>query len=832
MRCQSILLGWFLGSVSVLFIAVAAGAEEVPRQPLKSLADYPARGLSPLYDMVGMECKRILAGGASWHVLPRPISDIFVSPDQAPCFEMCNGDTYYNGIFGNAEAIRWAAEQSWDGAFRLVYNSSVLACHDGEFWFAENAWEPKWKHLSKKTWTSYQPIGSSRLRSREDGRHFARDAGGDWWVACEEGLFRLKDGEWERAKISDWPSGPVLGITGDSRGRLIAWASRAGRSGTLLAVRADDKWKSLAFDESGVWTNVALRSDGRAVFVEHSRLVRATPASNNASAEQRNDSQSQETHAPSEPSLFVVGDDRSATIESAPVISENGHVLFAARIPSTGNAGLVRLPSQGPSRWIDFESSTGVQIAAGRNEEFLIFSDKRGLFALAKESQEPRRLADAGRFQPGDLLRGCDKEGRVYFQRGRSFFVFSPEGKSTPLIVPHPLGELGNHHYQPSTRSEPPKAAVNSAGNCWFIGSGDGRVMVLPANETVPHQYDERLEGAQSLWAGQEGAMLIMLKGSVALARPGKPLAIAKSLIALAEEQFSVMFAAAPQSPCDRRRRLDGDEQYGRTSPPASPWLATDHCLWIADESTSYRLRAGAGAKGKTAPPEVIKVCQGDFRVLGPLRSGHLLLADWRTGIGNSSLTSWRQIGNPEGEAAVKSIESPPRECAAGSLERPAGFCGQWWLDGNGLLWLHQGFDRVYRIDSPTKWPMLRDFGPPEFEFPKGFVWGYHSARVFKGYEVAGERFRRSCVPTYVEQLIPLQGSGDKVACLMPDGLALLRFDTDNAREDAVVRRLHVAWREKPIAYIGHSHRRFFFVTRGYDAKQRLVMIELPTADE
>ncbi len=66
----------------------------MPRQPWKYIATYPGKGLSPLYDETGKELLRILNGEQRWAVLPRPINYITLRPDQPPCFEMHNGDTY------------------------------------------------------------------------------------------------------------------------------------------------------------------------------------------------------------------------------------------------------------------------------------------------------------------------------------------------------------------------------------------------------------------------------------------------------------------------------------------------------------------------------------------------------------------------------------------------------------------------------------------------------------------------------------------------------------------------------------------------------------------
>jgi len=169
--------------------------DDVPRQAWANIAAYPGKGLSPLYDEAGKELLRILNGKQRWAVLPRPINYVTLYPDRPPCFEMHNWDTYYNNLYGNPEAIRWAAEQDWDGRFRLLYNSSLQAGHGNNLWLTIDAYQSVLRSVQDGTWRTYRTLGSDRFsRIGRGQRRLARAESGSWWMASSTGLFQLQKG--------------------------------------------------------------------------------------------------------------------------------------------------------------------------------------------------------------------------------------------------------------------------------------------------------------------------------------------------------------------------------------------------------------------------------------------------------------------------------------------------------------------------------------------------------------------------------------------------------------------------------------------------------------
>ena len=319
--------------------------------------------------------------------------------------------------------------------------------------------------------------------------------------------------------------------------------------------------------------------------------------------------------------------------------------------------------------------------------------------------------------------------------------------------------------------------------------------------------------------------MLVLLAdGRAALAHSRRELETAESLVALAREHTGLMLAAAPCASHDPRRGLDDGEYGQRHQPLAAPWLTTGEFLWLADGKAVYRIGPDSAEADSAASA---KVAEGDFALLGPLHSGRLLLAK-RTGNRYSQrVTEWLWIDDPGGAVRLEPVAAPPREHGKSYLQSPASFADDWLLDTQGRLWLHQGFDRVYRIDSRETWSLLQDFGRPQFVHPDGFVWAYRAARVFAGFEVAVSDAGRSCIPTYMEHLTPLFGDGNQITCLTPTGLADLHFDPRKPEEDAITRRFHVRWGAKPSWYIGRSDRSVFFVV-GRDSSSALVAVELP----
>ena len=805
--------------------AGAAPASEVPLGSWDDLALYPARGLSPLYPLVGAECQRILVAGARWEVFPRPISSVLVSPDQPPCFEMHNGDYYYNELGGNAQAIRWAAEQSWGGAFRLLFNASALARRDDELWLSVDGFSPRLKLLRGKNWATYRPPDSASLGVHGKPNWLARDVPGAWWVATQEGLYRVQEGQWERAKIPGWPGGPAQGVVGDGKGRLVAWSGQTGGFGATVGFYADGQWSSVSVYRVGQWTAAGIRPDGGAVLAGPSQVVVVKPAARgDAAGDQLSGPKRQQELDHLRQGHFDLGDGLWVRPLGTFGVTGGGSALFAAIRLRDGPRGLVRLRTAGPPEWIDLAIGEGVQIAPSQDDGFLILARGAGVFALGKSSREPQLLDDSADLFRDDKLLGCDGAGRAYLQRGRAVLAFSPRGKPAPAIVPRKLADLPAAVVRPVDRRTV-AAAVDARGGCWFVDRDGGRVMVLPQDKDEPHPYDDCLRGAQAFWPGRDGAMLMLLDdGTAALGFGGRRLEVAASLVDLGRLHFREMLAAAPRSSGDGRRDLRRQPGW---RPAASPWLATGKCLWLEENGAICRLRMQDQREGGPGAVEVKRVCEGGFELLGPLRSGHLLLAKDGGSGRQESLDRWFWVEAPEDRAELKLVASPPAKVGTAILTSPATVYGAWRLDAQGALWLHQGFDRVYRIDSPGQWPLLSHFGEPEFEHPNGCVWAYHSARVFAGYEVARNGFRHSCRPTYLDHLTPLFAADGEVTCLTPDGLAVLRFDPKRPADDGVVRRFRVRWGNKPLWYLGHSESRAFFVTTGPRSESHLVLVDL-----
>ncbi|MHC4402074.1 MAG: hypothetical protein ACYTG0_20575, partial [Planctomycetota bacterium] len=359
----------------------------------------------------------------------------------------------------------------------------------------------------------------------------------------------------------------------------------------------------------------------------------------------------------------------------------------------------------------------------------------------------------------------------------------------------------------------------------WFVVPDDGDVMKLAEGEETARLVDDRLRDGRAIWPGRDGAMLVLREGEgAALAHGGKRLELADGLRELGLQHFDAMLAAAPTATRGGRRQLVRSH-LGLLA--AAPWLAVGGSLWICDGEAVYRLRRDKGSQ----PPHEVQletIREGSFAMLGPLRDGGLLLAPKDRYGASDRLTSWLWVTNPDGQTEVVSVPSPPKKQGQASLGQPASFGGQWRLDGTGALWLHQGFDRVYRITGPDHWPMLMGFGLPEFEHPAGFVWGFHSARVFHGYEIGGEDFRRSCVATYLRHTTPLMVDDGDVVCLTPDGLARLQFDPEAPEKASITASVRVRWRRPPASFLGGAGGRAFFLTRTEDGTAGLVGVDVP----
>jgi hypothetical protein len=739
---------------------------------------------------------------------------------------MHGGDMYYNEYGGNAQALRWAAEESWGGAFRVLLNASALARCDDELWISVDGFALQWKLLWGKRWNDYSPLDpDSQGNSRESVR-LVRDAPGAWWMSTAEGLYRVQDGQWQRAKIPGWPGGPAEGIVGDGKGRFVAWSKETGGLGATVGFSTRGKWSSAPVYRVGQWTSAGIRPDGSAVLAGRSQVVVVKPpARGNTADDEPSGPKRQRELEHLRQGHFALGDGLWAQPIGAFGVSRNGSAVFAAiRLPD-GPRGLVRIRAAGPPEWIDFTIGEGAQIAPLPDDGFLVLCRGAGIFTLEKESRGPQLLDDSADLYSDDMLLGCDDGGRAYLKRDRAVLAFSPRGKPSPVTASRKLADLGPAPARLPLPRQSVAAAVDSSGGCWFVERAGGRVMVLREDKEEPHPYDDRLRGAQAFWPGRDGSMLMRLvDGRAALGLGGRRLEVAPSLVELGRLHFREMLAAAPRSSHDGRRDLQRQRIRRNAAPP---WLRTGDCLWLQETNAVYRLRTRGQGDGADGPIEATQICEGGFRLFGPLRSGHLMLAKDNASEGPEPVDRWFWIEAPQDRAELKLVASPPAKVGSAILTSPATVYGPWHLDVQGWLWLHQGFDRVYRIDSPGQWPLQKDFGEPEFEHPAGWVWGYHSARVFPGYEVANGMLRHSCRPTYLDHLTPLFAADGDVTCLAPDGLAVLRFDPKRPTEDRVTRRFRVRWGDKPLWYVGHSESRAFFVIAGKASENQLVVVSL-----
>ncbi len=810
---------WVFLALAIFPAAHCTAEEKVREAPWEELSHYPCRGLSPLYRPTARRLEEILAEPNLWEVLPRPVTGVVAREDQPPCFEMQSGDWYYNSLPATAAAVRWAAEQRWTGGFRLLYNAGVLAFYDRELWTTPQGGTRVLEFYSSGGRALYRPFGSDWSFGRN---RLARDGGDAWWVASSEGVFRLQDDYWERAKIPNWPGGAAGGILDDSKGRLVAWSEREVEGAATVAFNTDGKWTSVRVPRSGNWTQGGIRADGSAVLMSAAEIVIVSPSDDEriASEPERDTAGPMQIVDPRS-GRFDVGEDGWVLPRGARAVARDGNVLFGTESLSEGRFGLVRIPSDGAAHWIEFAPSRELRIVPFPDGGFLLLEPTMGVLLLTKDSRHPERVAEAGDVLLGDEPLGCDRDGHLYIKRDFAVMMLSPRAKKPTARGVKRLAECPER----SRFSVPFGVAVDSSGCCWFVRSSDGAVMVRPPQGDLPVLRDDRLSGAVSLWAGRQGAMLVLLAdGRAALAHSRRELETAESLVALAREHTGLMLAAAPCASHDPRRGLDDGEYGQRHQPLAAPWLTTGEFLWLADGKAVYRIGPDSAEADSAASA---KVAEGDFALLGPLHSGRLLLAK-RTGNRYSQrVTEWLWIDDPGGAVRLEPVAAPPREHGKSYLQSPASFADDWLLDTQGRLWLHQGFDRVYRIDSRETWSLLQDFGRPQFVHPDGFVWAYRAARVFAGFEVAVSDAGRSCIPTYMEHLTPLFGDGNQITCLTPTGLADLHFDPRKPEEDAITRRFHVRWGAKPSWYIGRSDRSVFFVV-GRDSSSALVAVELP----
>ncbi len=314
--------------------------------------------------------------------------------------------------------------------------------------------------------------------------------------------------------------------------------------------------------------------------------------------------------------------------------------------------------------------ASSAELAAMPDGYFLIRSPNRGMFVLAADFDKLVMVANSKEMNINDRLLGCDHRGRAYVGRGRVTLVFSAIGKSTPSVTVSSLAEIRSDRDRNRTVD---RVAIDTLGRVWSVRP-DGAVNMQEPGGTA-ELFDDRQTAAESVWPGRDGSLLVRnTDGSASLVLSDGTINSVSTLKALAIQAFEEMLAAAPVQSCDHRHDLRGEARSRRL---ATPWLAIDDSLWISDGNNVDRLR------NRMATEEEI-VEAGQFNMMGPLRTGQLVLADEA----NSRINKWYKVDQPDGVMAVQQIGAPPakqkgsvrwharsRLAAAGCLIRRAG-CG------------------------------------------------------------------------------------------------------------------------------------------------------------
>jgi hypothetical protein len=836
--------------------SIAAQEMQIPRQPWDQISSYGGdRGLSPLYDNAGNAIEAMLKGDERWCVLPPVVSTATVSPDKPPCFEMHSGDSYYNNLPRTALAIRYTNLQSWGGRFRLLYNTSLVASEGDDLWLRVDGFRPPLTRIVGNRISEETPIGA--LPYPFSPSVAVKVANKGWCFATAEGPFLYVNDSWKRLRIPDWPGGAAQGVVTNPHGQIAVWANKAENQGTFVALLSGEDWASTTVPEGGTWTSGAIQAGGKVLLGRPGQFLVVTPGaavkSQDEPVERGLDRQRQLEHQRKRDltrrgqAWFTFDDGRQVMISGAPAIHPSGATLFAARdvaqrgvrAPGAGaGIGLVRILADGTTQWIDFETAAHVQVATWLDNGFLILAPGDGIFRLATSDDRPFRVGDASEAVEGSRLLGGDQNGRAYFDRDGAILVFNYKARRTDTIEPERIADLppmlpvSGRHSRPPSSAVQTRAVVDRGGNIWFVAS-DGSVQRCRAGSTEARTVAEELDDVVALWPGRDGTVLAICdQGRVALLQDASKVLRASSLAELAEAHPGELLGAAPTLSRDERQRFHHKNQSQR-SRPMLPWLSTGKCLWLTDGSFVYRVVVG-GKDAASNELKVEKMCEGAFDILGPLGSGNLLLAKRESAevAGNSNITSWYAIEDAEGKALLQGVSSPSREAPDGGiLERPAEVSEDRLVDRNGNVAVGGGFDRVFRSNSFKDWQHLKDCGVPRFEFPAGYIWAYHSERVFPGYEVVGDNLRRSCLPTYCKHLTPLFADDKHVYCLTPLGISVLQFDPKDPQGDRAVHSYRIEWPSRPQVFVGRFQRRVFLLV-GHDQNLSLVVAELPLLQE
>lgn len=808
----------------------------------RAQAEDPPRSISPYYIETARQCRRILDDTRRWEMLPQPIDNLRVRPDRPPCFEILNDGTTNNAMPNNAQSIRWANRQRWDGQFLLLLNTDLAAMDEDQLWLRVRVHNASLRLLCNGVETLYRPPDGTIHLIRN--RYQVALAGkGRCWMASESGLMLFEDGKCQRVELPDWPDRPVVGVVSDRLGRVVAWSGvgpvgnphndpftgAAAPEGTTVAFFDSKEWKSVKVEPGG-WTCAAIRADGSLVLADRSKAIVVDPPDLQAAEDE---SEPEDLFGPERQAYLkhrkeghrYVGDWWIRSGVGAAVSPDGGYVYVAQRV-SGGPYGLVRDRGDGAIQWIRFPEEGRLQIVARSDREFLVLTGSGKMYGLDDDSLEPRLLSVEGEFQPSDILLGCDHKGRVYLQRQYEFMMFRPEGSPEPIHQAEPISQVSSEWINERMNYADLSSAVDTEGRIWFI-KPNGTVMKIDRGEVEPREVDERIDDGWQLWPGVDGSMLIQRRdGLIAIANGDGEAILAHSMPQLAEKAFDILLAEAPRSTCDRRVSLM--DQRDPSTRYASPWLAVGRSLYYTNGKSVLRIRNAKPNDPADRSIEVKTVCEGEYHIFGPLACGQLLLAklSWSR---VSDMKSWYIVDNPDGQTRLELLQSPPKEHDGGTLLYPAAYESPWLLDSRGKLWLHQGYARVYHTQSPDSWPMISDLGLPWIEHPKGTAWSKRISYGFKGYEIvspSGER--RRCSPTVVENLTPLASLSDTcLLCNTTNGIAMLYCDGKDPEKDGVMRAVQVDWRGRPSRFIGVTGEYLVMLVQG-DRGRYLVRVELP----
>jgi len=518
---------------------VSFGQSEPPsnikQQEWEEIASYSSRGLTPLYMAAGKECLRVLKANTRWAVLPRPISEVKLSLDAKPCFRMSNGGGKYD--FENA--IPWAAEQDWDGEFKLILKVRCLAWQDDELVLSDMSF------LNGDKWRHYKPLGQS-FHWKFRRPILARAAQGSWWWASRKGIFRIEKGTLKRIEINDWEGLSPDAVVSDEKGRVVAWSSEvAGEppdtSGQFSKFKHPHyaqvaffdlkQWHTIKLPRIGLWTSACIRDDGSFVLAGagHHIVVPPLNAENLRQVEAELDSANRKGSVESERNHLVLGhikvgntwcrrqtdfylEPGGGRSDTSFGMNLEGEMLFSVSEDSDdSHRGFVRIDKNNKATWIDQPSrdvrtsklalkryKTGVQkeddkriismvprrkfrIVAKHDGSFVLLDPKGGLYSLSSDSSKLSKLAETAQ---EDQILGCDCEGRVYFRRGEAILVFSPSAKPSPATSVREHFELISNappdvqpRVYPTSHSAQTQlgATIDSAGALIAIGVGPVR---------------------------------------------------------------------------------------------------------------------------------------------------------------------------------------------------------------------------------------------------------------------------------------------------------------------------------------------------------------------